>query len=278
MQTHSLNDVYLSVYEEVELQADGVSNGTAILTSNKAEFISNGVVQGDRVFIIGKGFYTVASDPTLETSITLDRNISAATELKFSAAKDIRQRRRAVISINYPGSGDLTLIDATGFQGILLGTYDAVVGEDPFTYTSREANVLKGVSGLASHAKGEVVYQEFLYTEILFVQSLRINTSIQKAEVPQFRTSYKKTLKLSEDHQLSFSAFLTDLDYFNRLKDGDKQYSIRVFYDLRDTYQEDGINLIGCSLDSESISNQDNQNSASEFTYTCTFRDIFTKE
>ena len=278
MQVHSLNDVYLSIYEEVELQADGVATGNTVLTSAKAKFISQGVVSGDRVFVIGKGFFTVASNPTLETQLTLDRNVVAGTDLKFSVAKDIKQRRRSVIAQKYAGSGDLTLLDAATFDGILSGSYSAIVGQDAFAYTSREGNILKGVSGLGSHTKGETVYQEFDRAELLFVQSLRTNTRIQKASVPQFRTKYKKKIKLSEDTQIAFSAFLADLDYDRRLKEGDKEYSIRVFYSMPETFQEDGFNLIGCSLDSENIGNQDNQNSVSEFSYTTTFKDTFTKE
>jgi hypothetical protein len=278
MQVHSLSDVFLSIHEEIELQDDGVTNGTATFISDKAKFLSNGVVQGDRVFIINRGFFTVVGSPASETELTLDKIVYAGSDLKFSVARDIPQRIRGSIAIDYPGSGDLTLKDGRGFSGILTGSYSAIVGQDPFTYTSREGNVLKGVSGLAAHSKFEIVYQELSTNELLFVQSLRINQNFQKAKVPQFRTNYKKKVILSEEIQLSISAFLVDLDYERRLKEGGNEYSIRVFYYMPETLQEDGFNLIGCSLDSEGVGNQDNQNSMSELVYAVTFKDTFTKE
>ena len=93
-QVHDLNDVILTIYEEVELKNDGVADDSTTLTSSLAQFISKGVSKDDKVFIVDRGFFTVTSDPILETQLVLDKAVPTGSSLKFSVGKNIAPRRR----------------------------------------------------------------------------------------------------------------------------------------------------------------------------------------
>ena len=277
-QVHDLNDVILTIYEEVELKNDGVADGSTTLTSSLAQFISKGVSKDDKLFIVDRGFFTVASDPILETQLVLDKAVPTGSSLKFSVGKNIAPRRRAVLDQNYSGSGDLVLRGASEFDGIVTGTYNAFIGSDTFQYTHRDNNTLKGVSGLGTHSKGVVVRQNRPKTELHFVQALRLGERSVKAMIPQFRTSYRKKVHLNTEITLDFSTLVTDLDLVKRLKNPEKEYAIRVFFKMPETFQEDGFNVIGCSILNANMNNQDNSNSTQELSYMGTYKDDFIKE
>ena len=277
-QVHDLNDVILTIYEEVELQNDGVANGSTTLTSSHSQFISKGVSKGDKVFIVDRGFFTVASNPVLETQLVLDKAVPTGTSMKFSVGKNIAPRRRAVLSQDYAGSGDVELRGASEFDGIVTGSYSAFIGSDTFQYTSRDNNTLKGVSGLGAFSKGAVVRQDRPKTELHFVQALKMSERSVKAMIPQFRTSYRKKVHLNTEINLDISTLVTDLDLLKRLKDPEKEYAIRVFYKMPETFQEDGFNVIGCSILNSNVNNQDNSNSTQELSYAGTYKDDFVKE
>ena len=276
-QVLTLQDVILTIHEQLTILSDGVANGSSVFTSAKASFVSNGIKEGDRLFIINKGLFTVVSDPTSETSLNVDRTIPSGSSLTFSVARDIKQKIRGILAQDYPGSGDIELLKPVKFQGYIPGTYQASIREDEFSYTSRDGHILKGVSGLGSHPKGSLVTQDSHKTEVLFVQNLRLSTRITRSETPQFRTRYKRKRVLGVDYSVDFSILLHDLELEKRMKDPNKEYSIRVFYRIPETFQEDGFNLIGCHLSSDSVGNQDNADSTSDFSFVGVYRDEFAK-
>ncbi len=273
----TLNDVILTIHEQLTILNDGVADGSSVLISSNATFISTGIVEGDRLFIIDKGLFTVTSTPTSETTLTVDRPISSGNHLIFSVARDIKQKIKGVINHDYPGSGDLELLKPVKFQGYISGSYQATIENTVFSYTSRDGNVLKGVSGLGSYPAGTIVTQESHQTELLFVQNLRLATRITRSETPQFRTSSKRKRVLGIDYSVDFTVLLHDLELEKRLKDPSKDYAIRVFYRIPDTFQEDGFNVMGCHLSSDSIGNQDNVESTSDFSFIGSYRDNFSK-
>lgn len=214
---HTLDEAVISVFEEKELQEDGVSDDTPLFHSQHASFISNGIKSGDSLIVKDKGVFKVVSDPTDENYLTLDQNIESGSNLVFSVAKSIERR------------------DVSGMHGSIP------------------------------------------LSELIFVQSLKLTNTPQKAYVPQFRTSVKKSVLLGNRHQLEFSGLLHDVELEKKLKDPDKSYLFRIFYRVLKTDQEDGYCLFGCQLVQDSISNQENSNSVSDYAYIGSFRDTVIK-
>lgn len=276
-QVLSLENVVLTLHEEKELQNDGVSDGSSIFNSANAKFVTNGIKKGDRLFVIDKGFFTVQSDPSSETQLEVDQTIPLGNALIYSVARDIGPKIRDVLAEDYSGSGDVILHNGQHFEGYISGTFEAFIEGDSFGYTSRDKNVLKGVTGLGSHSKGKVVWQSTQKPELIFVQNLRIASRIDRVEIPQVGTKYKRKKLVSTDYSIDFTGLFHDLDLDNQLKDPQKEYSIRVFYQLPESFVEDGFNIIGCSLTQEGVTNQDNTESFTEFSYVGAYRDEFVR-
>ncbi len=277
-QIHSLNDATIILYDELELQQNGQATGTTTLSSPTAKFLSHGVKVGDLVFLLGQDAFEVTAPPVSETELILDRVMAAADDIVFSVARPVPLRKRAILAQNYSGVGDVILVSGSEFDGVLSGTYTAQIRETIFTYTSRQGNVLQDVQGLGPQSKGACAFQEYRKTELLFVQDLRVQKRPNRTLLPQFRTPAKRSVVLSTDITIEFSAWLNDLDFAKRITDANKNYVIWIEYDLADTIHEDAFVFLGCSVVNANVTNQDNANSNKELSYLATFGEITIKE
>jgi len=272
MSVFVLNDAVIRIYEELELGSDGKTHGTDSFTSSKAKFLSNGVQKGDTVFIVGIGVCSVLANPTSETAIQLDKPILTSESLVFSVTREIKPFWYSTLAANYTiNDPNLILTDATGFKGILPGTYNAFVDNEAFYYTHRDGNILKNITELGSHLKGGLIKQEKESGDMIFARTLNLNPRVTKEPIPQFRTSFKNKMITDKSIDIEIDGLLCDLEFAKRISNPEKSYTIQIVYAVQGSVPIEGFTILGCFLSDCKYGNQDNQESTHHVSYSGTF-------